>query len=66
MTSSDYTQMIDARLRRLELLEVERDKVAGEIEECRELRRGAKLRERFERECQELAAPIFMEIVDAA
>lgn len=63
MTSIDYTERIDTRLRELELLEIDRDRLAGEIEDLRALRRGATLREEFEREYACLYKPVKMELL---
>lgn len=65
MTSTEYKREIELAERELDRLNIERDRVAGEIETLRSLRRGAFLREMFEREYACLTEPTFIEIVDA-
>lgn len=65
MTSIDYGRQIEAATHRPDALNIERDRIAGELDNLRTLRRGALLREQFEREYQCLNVPTFIEFADA-
>ncbi|HWT01163.1 MAG TPA: hypothetical protein VN256_13020 [Pyrinomonadaceae bacterium] len=63
MGSEEYKRQIDSKLARLAQLESERDRLAGEVEDLRSLRKGALMRETFEREYQSLYVPTVIEMV---